>query len=267
MLPKARRDEDLSYTDNYDRDTYGIIDFWVRNNFEHAEFFDREISHHELALARENQKMVDRMGLIFKKTESKTGDIGLILEEAKKSTHEFHDLLVHTMDKALHCEVIISTPTSLLDHMIREAEEAQTVFKLLETGAYVTPADATIHENNFWLRQMLDHLIFISHYVDASNYELHDQVRAMTRKFENLYLQAVSLKTMIRRPRNEISPILNNFNQMVIKEAKALEAFKLELSALIKACAAVTTAPPDLLEHIAREAHHLWRNLEDKIVT
>jgi hypothetical protein len=53
---------------------------------------------------------------------------------------------------------------------------------------------------------------------------------------------------------------------MVIKETKALEAFKLELDELIKQCAAVTTSPPDLLEHIAREAHHLWRNLEDRVV-
>lgn len=256
----------MPYTDNYDRDTYGIINFWVRNNFEHGEFFDREISHHEMELARANQLMIKRMGTIYEQAESKTGDIGKLIDDAKSSTHEFHDLLVHTMDKALHCEVIISTPTSLLDHMIREAEEAQRVFKLVESNAYVTPAEATIHENNFWLRQMLDHLIFISHYVDASNYELHDQVRAMTRKFENLFLQANSLKTMIRRPRNEISPVLNAFNEMVIKEAKALEAFKLELSVLIKDCAAVTTAPPNLLEHIAREAHHLWKNLEDKTV-
>ena len=47
--------------------------------------------------------------------------------------------------------------------------------------------------------------------------------------------------------------MLNTFNQMVIKETKALEAFKLELSALVKFCAAVTTVPPTLLEHIARE--------------
>lgn len=256
----------MPYTDNYDRDAYGIIDFWVRNNFEHGEFFDREISHHELELARANQEMVNRMGKIYLQAESKKGDIGALIDEAKSSTHEFHDLLVHTMDKALHCEVIISTPASLLDHMIREAEEAQRVFKLVETKSYVTPAEATIHESNFWLRQMVDHLIFISHYVDASNYELHDQVRVMTRKFENLMLQAISLNTMIRRPRNEISPVLNTFNQMVIKETKALEAFKLELSELIKECAAVTTAPPNLLEHIAREAHHLWKNLEDEVV-
>jgi len=257
----------LPYTDNYERDTYGIIDFWVRNNFEHGEFFDREISHHELALARENHQMVQRMGEIFNRTEAKTADLGNLLRDAKSSTHEFHSLLVHTMDRALHCDVIISTPVSLLDHMIREAEEAQMVFKMIETGTYVSPADATIHENNFWLRQMLDHLIFISHYVDASNYQLHDQVRDMTRKFENLFLQANALKTILRYPRKEVSPVLNTFNQMIIKEAKELEAFKLELSTLVKECAAVTTAPPNLLEHIAREAHHLWRNLEDQIIT
>ena len=54
---------------------------------------------------------------------------------------------------------------------------------------------------------------------------------------------------------------------MIIKEAKSLEAFKLELDDLIKHCAAVTTSPPDLLEHIAREAHHLWRNLEEGIIS
>ena len=54
---------------------------------------------------------------------------------------------------------------------------------------------------------------------------------------------------------------------MIIKEAKSLEAFKLELDDLIKKCAIATTSPPDLLEHIAREAHHLWRNLEEEKIT
>ena len=72
---------------------------------------------------------------------------------------------------------------------------------------------------------------------------------------------------MIRKPRNEMLPVLEQFNKMVIKEVKALENFKLELDDIIKKCAAVTTAPPGLLEHIAREAHHLWRNLEDGVIT
>src|SRR5690606_655118 len=98
-------------------------------------------------------------------------------------------------------------------------------------------------------------------------YELHDRVRKMMQKFERLLLQATALKTMIRKPRNQTLPILTSFKQMIIKEAKDLEAFKLELDDLIKQCAVVTTSPPDLLEHIAREAHHLWRNLEDGIIS
>jgi hypothetical protein len=82
-----------------------------RNNFEHGEFSDWEISHNEMELARENQHMTQRMGKVFGKTESKMDDIGLILAEAKSSTHENHNLLVHTMAKALRCEVIISTLT------------------------------------------------------------------------------------------------------------------------------------------------------------
>ena len=89
----------------------------------------------------------------------------------------------------------------------------------------------------------------------------------MTHKFERLLLQAQALKTMIRKPRNEMLPVLAQFNKMIIKEAKSLEAFKVELDDLIKQCAAVTTSPPDLLEHIAREAHHLWRNLGEGIIT
>ncbi|MBH8599215.1 MULTISPECIES: DUF2935 domain-containing protein [unclassified Thermoactinomyces] len=256
----------MSYTDNYERDIYGIIAFWVQNNFDHGRFFDREISHYEVELARTNQYMIQHLGTILEKAKSKKADVGTLINEAQHATHEFHSLLTYTLDKALRCEVIISTPQSLLDHMIREAEETVSVFKLLQTGKRVSPADATIHENYFWLRQMADHLSFISHYLDTSNYELHDRVRQMTKKFENLFLQANALRTMIRRPRNEVLPVLHNFNQMVIKEAKDLEAFKLELDDLIKRCAAVTTSPPDLLEHIAREAHHLWRNLEDQVI-
>lgn len=113
---------------------------------------------------------------------------------------------------------------------------------------------------------MLDHLIFISHYLDASNYKLHDDVNKKTRKFDNLFLQANAFRAMVRRPCNEMFPALDSFNQMVIKEAKALEAFKLELSDLIKHCAPVTISPPDLLEHIAREAHYLRKNLEDQVI-
>ena len=89
----------------------------------------------------------------------------------------------------------------------------------------------------------------------------------MMQKFERLLMQANALKTMIRRPRNEMLPILTHFKEMIIKEAKSLEAFKLELDELIKKCAIATTSPPDLLEHIAREAHHLWRNLEDEKIS
>jgi len=257
----------LPYTDHYERDIYGIVDFWIHNNYDHSRFFDREISHHEMELARANQNMMQRLGSIFRETESKTGDIGKIITNASQATREFHSLLVYTMDKALHCDVIISTPTALIDHMIREAEETLNVFNLIASGGKVSPADACVHENFFWLRQLSDHLIFITHYVDASNYEVHEQLRPMKTKLDNLFLQANALRTMLRQPRNEVSPILNNFNQMVIKEAKAQEAFQLELDGLIKACAVVTTSPPDLLEHVAREAHHLWRNLEKQVVS
>ena len=255
----------MSYTDNYERDTYGIIDFWTRNHYDHSRFFDREISHYEIELARANQDMMQRLGAVFKQAESKNGDIGALINKAEHATHEFHSLLVYTMDRALRCDVIISTPTSLIDHMIREAEESQKVFKIIQSGKQYSPADATIHENVFWLRQMADHLGYIRHYLDTSNYDLNFTVTNMMQKWERFLLQATALKTMIRKPRNEMLPSLNTFNQMIIKEAKALEAFKLELSDLILHCAAVTTSPPDLLQHIAREAHHLWRNLEDQI--
>lgn len=258
----------MGYTDNYNRDIYGILDFWVRNSYDHSTYLDREISHYELDLARANQQSTQRMGNVLKKIVAKSPDLGNLIYEAQQSVHEYHGIVTYSMDKALHCEIIISTPTSLLDHMVREAEESQKVFKLLQNGGgQYTPSDSSIHENTFWLRQMADHLNYIQHYLDGSNYYLRQQVIEMTHKFERLLLQAQALKTMIRKPRNEMLPVLSQFDKMIIKEAKGLEKFKLELDDLIKQCAAVTTAPPGLLEHIAREAHHLWRNLEDRIIT
>ncbi|MGX9133206.1 DUF2935 domain-containing protein [Rummeliibacillus sp. JY-2-4R] len=257
----------MAYTDKYERDTYGVIAFWLRNDYDHGRFFDREISHYEMELARANQNNIQRLGEVWKKAEAKQGDIGTLINEAQHASREFHSLLGFTLDKSLHCDVIISTPASLLDHMMRESEESQKVYQLIESGGYVTPADATIHETVFWLRQMADHLGYILHYSDVSNYEINFQVTNMKQKFERLFLQANALKTMVRMPRNEMLPVLTNFKQMIIKEAKSLEQFKLEVDDLIKHCALVTTSPPDLLEHIAREAHHLWKNLEGDVVS
>ena len=57
----------MGYTDTYNRDIYGILDFWVRNNYDHSTYLDREISHHELDLARANQQSTQRMGEVLKK--------------------------------------------------------------------------------------------------------------------------------------------------------------------------------------------------------
>ncbi|HEX6594924.1 MAG TPA: DUF2935 domain-containing protein [Bacillota bacterium] len=256
----------MAYTDNYERDAYGIISFWIRNDYDHSRFFDREISHYEMELAHANQHMIQVLGEVWKKAETKKEELGSLIDDAEYVTREFHSLLTYTMDRALHCDVIVSTPISLLDHMVREAEESMKVFHLLKTGQEVKPADAAIHESTFWLRQMADHLGYIRHYLDVSNYDMNFRITNMMQKFERLLMQATALKTMIRPPRNEVSPILNSFNQTIIKEAKELEAFKLELDALIKDCAVASTSPPDLLEHIAREAHHLWRNLEEQVI-
>jgi uncharacterized protein YbcI len=257
----------MGYTDKYERDAYGIVAFWLRNNLEHGQFFDREISHHELELARANQSMVQSLGGIWKRAEAKQGDLGILINESSQAISEFRNFLIGGMNKALHCELIVSTQVALMDHMIREAEESQKVFNLMQSGSQVFVADAVIHESTFWLRQMADHLAFVQHYLDTSNYELQDRVRRMTQKFERFLLQANALRTIVRKPRTEMLPVLNAFRQMIIREAKDLEAFKLELDNLIKQCAAITTAPPDLLEHLAREAHHLWRNLEEGIIT
>lgn len=256
----------MAYTDQYERDAYGTMSFWLRNDYDHGRFFDREISYHETELARANQDMLKKLANVFTKVETKRGDIGGLIIEAKHVTNEFHSLLTYTMDRALHCNVIISTPTSLLDHMIREAEESLNVFAVLESGKELLPADATMHTSVFWLRQMSDHLGFIRHYLDTTNYQMHEELLSKIQKFNNFLLQAQAMNTMIRHPRNEISPALDQFNKTLITNLKEIEMDWLGIDDLIKRCALTTTAPPDLLEHIAREAHHTWRNLEERIV-
>lgn len=257
----------MGYTDNYERDAYGILSFWLHNDYDHGRFFDREISHYETELARANLNAISVLGDLWVRAQGKREDMGTLLNQAEAATKEFHALLVETMSRAIHCDVIISTPTSLLDHMVREAEESIRVFRLMQSGERVQPVDAVLHESTFWLRQMLDHLGFIAHYADITNYDTHTQLLPRIQKFKDLLLQAQALQTIIRKPREQSYPFLNTFRQNVIKSAQELEAYKLELSDLIKDCAILTTAPPDLLEHVAREAHHLWRNVEDQIVT
>jgi hypothetical protein len=117
------------------------------------------------------------------------------------------------------------------------------------------------------LRQLADYLGYIRHDSDISNYDVNFEVTNMMQKFVRPFMQATALKIMVRKPRNEMLPALEHFKQVIIKEAKSLEAFKLELDDCIKKRAIVTTSPPDLLEHIASEAHHLWRNLKEGIIS
>lgn len=256
----------MPYLDNYKRDTKGIIIFWIRTHYEHALLFDREINHREMDLARENHNMIKFLGRLVKKAESQDTDLQSLIGEIQDATQKWRDFLAYAMARSIRCELIISTPVALIDHMIREADESMLVLNIIQTGQQVSPADAIIHESYFWLRQMSDHLIFISHYLDASNYELHDEVKEKTRKFDNLFLQANVLRTIIPYPRTDVLPILDQFSQTVIVYTKDLEAFKLELFHIMQRCAAVTTAPALLLEHTANEAHHFWRNLEDRVI-
>lgn len=253
----------MPYTDPYERDVYGIIAFWLRDHFEHGRFFDREISHHELALARENDNAVQRLNTVLTRAESKSADVGNLLDAARQETLHFRDLLVDTLDKHMRCELVISTPHLLMEHMIREADESLKVYDLIRSGNSIPPAEASVHENHFWLRVMAEHLGFIRHYSDPMNLKLNRQIDRMTQTFSDLFVQANVFKGMIKKPRTEMYPALSHFNAETIAWAKALEKFKLELDDLIKECAVLTTSPPDLLEHIAREAHHFYRNLED----
>ncbi|GAY78285.1 hypothetical protein NBRC111894_3839 [Sporolactobacillus inulinus] len=127
----------MGYTDNYERDAYGIVAFWLRSNLEHGQFFDREISHYELELARANQSMVQSLEGIWRRAEEKQGDFAILINESQQAVSEFRNFLTLGMNKALHCEVIVSTPVSLMDHMIREAEESQKVFGLIQSGGQV----------------------------------------------------------------------------------------------------------------------------------
>jgi hypothetical protein len=257
----------LPYTDKYERDIYGIIDFWVRDHFDHGRFFDREISHHEQKLAQENQNAIQRLGVVLKKVKSKSQDVGNLLDEAYHESSNFLQLLTDTLDRHMRCQLVISTPHLLMVHMIREAEESLRVFNIIRSGNKVPAAEASIHENFFWLRVMSEHISFIRHYSDPMNYEFNEKIDRMLRTFNDLVLQATAFKSLVRKPRtDEMYPSLVSFNQHVIKSAKSLEKFKLELDDMIKQCAIITTSPPDLLEHIAREAHHFWRNLDELVI-
>ena len=76
----------MPYTDHYERDVYGIIAFWIRDHLEHGSFFDREISHYELEIARENQGAMGRFNSILAKADSKSVDVGNLLEASRRET-------------------------------------------------------------------------------------------------------------------------------------------------------------------------------------
>lgn len=57
------------------------------------------------------------------RTESKRGDLGILINKSQEAISEFRNFLITGMNKALHCEGIVSTQVALMDHMVREMEK------------------------------------------------------------------------------------------------------------------------------------------------
>ncbi|MGE5559576.1 MAG: DUF2935 domain-containing protein [Chloroflexota bacterium] len=148
----------------------------------------------------------------------------------------------------------------LLDHISREAEYFLKVLQKIQTGSDELTIDSIVQENVFWTRIMSDHAKFIRSLLDPSERRFVEIAHQFSEEFQRLLAQARDIEGYLWD--YQPIPTLPRFEGEIIDATKRIRDFKAEAAKLLEDCAALSVAPPLLLDHVRREAEHFLKILD-----
>jgi hypothetical protein len=239
------------------------ICFWLRIMKEHALFICLRLPCEQTELREDAQKFYN----VFEDLEHRVcavhsgEDLACFVEQITVAVKNIFIFKRHVLHLLIECKLCGGSLSPLLvDHMSREALYFQKLLQKFRDSAMCYPVDAMVSENVFWLRIMADHLQFIRGLVDPTERQLLGQLKSLNEDFDQLGLQARDLDSILWhfRPNDDLIRV----EREVMVATVRLRDFLAALECLIKDCAALTTAPPLLADHVRRETEHFLRILE-----
>lgn len=260
------------------------VRFWLDIMQEHALFIKLGLPFDQTELIKEADAFYRDFGALKDKANRVTSEkkFAELVTEASDVIIEFHSFKRHLLRMQLLGRLGGTNTPLFLDHMAREAEYVLALFSKIRTAKLGAFHQGRTRENVFWLRIMADHTKFISDRLDPSERAIIHTVDAFSNEFDDLFLQANDLHTMLIHRRLEplrneekkgkkrakhsnyqpvtaqiiTAPVYNRFIQDARTATIRLRDFKRALHKLVVENRVASILPALLADHVRREADH-----------
>lgn len=206
---------------------------------------------HQEALAR--LESLDRL-----QTDGEWRVFSLEMTEYAARLISFKQLL---LDNMLACKITLHLPPSLVDHMVREAEEyIQTITRMIQ-GTPLKGAALALHESELWIPDGSGHAALIRSNVDPQEEDVFESAHHWKSEFDKLNLALQELKTKLRSGVRWV-PTLERLMELTATQFVLFRQYLEHLEEMVAECRVLGDLKPLFMDHMARETTYFLEKLE-----
>lgn len=169
----------------------------------------------------------------------KEQDVSLLNQNILNQTAAFAQFKGELLSSQTTCHMFTFLYTSLLDHVVREAQKYMEILTALQNrDEYIAP-----DYKNFWLHHMSEHAAVMRGWFDPLE----------TRNFKKADQFANTFEALLMQSERGSDEMLNN---NILAETKAISEFKADITRGLIECKVQATMLPLFTDHLLREANH-----------
>ena len=239
------------------------LEFWLPVFRDHTIFIHSSLGPDETALIRTAKQfqaeafaMIERLGAISAEAEWRAFAHEVI--HFVRRLISFKQML---LDNLLACKITLHLPPSLLDHMVREAEEFLATITRLLQGTPLTGAALAINESELWIPDGSGHAALIRSNVDPQEEDVFESAHHWKTEFDKLTLALQELKTKLRSGVRWV-PSLERLMELTATQFVLFRQYLVHLEEMISECRVLGDLKPLFMDHMAREATYFLQKLE-----
>ncbi|MDQ0256938.1 hypothetical protein J2S74_004383 [Evansella vedderi] len=229
------------------------LNFWLQVLGDHGRFIYDSLSPGETEYVETADYFIKRYDQLLAEARRSLNDKNLmtLLKQANDTTFEFRKLKLAIIRDQLVGDVKITLPTTFLNHMVNELEEALRLFSFLlkrEPPPEVHP----LHHDLLWLLDAAGHSGAINDNLDHVEYDLKLKSERFKNEWEDFYIKAVELAGYLRSNITQF-PALSKFHKDIELEMEVFKAFLRELEEMRLGKEVLGVLTPLMADHMARE--------------
>jgi len=237
--------------------------FWLTVLRDHMEFIKGGLAPKEAPLVEQATTFQREAVLRLQRVEELAGESEV--RGFTMDTADFNSRLIQfkqmILDRQLACRIDINLHPSLIDHMVREAQEYAVVMQMLLRGERLKGAALAIHEANLWITDASGHAAVIRSNIDPQEQDIFDSAHHWKIQFDHLTIQLSELQTKLRSQVRWV-PSLERLMELSGSNMAMFRQYLTHLEETLEQCRALGILKPLMMDHMAREATYFLDKLE-----